>query len=158
MDGPAGQLIAVGHDLQAVAPLRTAVALRSPGVFFTAAELARFASAVVPLQSTAAGFAAKEALFKALPPAPEPWFWTDAELAHDRHGAPRFRARGALARHLGRRGLRVAVSLSHSGDYVSAVVVVSAVRTVNRTHPTRTGRTAPRVLRRIAARPAGPPR
>lgn len=158
MDGPAGHLIAVGHDLQAIDRLRTATALHGPGVFFTAPELDRFAAALVPLQSAAAGFAAKEALFKALPAARRPWFWTDAELVHDRHGAPRFRVHGELARHLRHEGLTVAVSLSHSGDYVSAVVVVSGGRPAPLPHRSRTGRTPRRVLRRLAARPGRTPR
>ena len=125
MDGSRRQLIGLGHDLQLIGELEVASALREPGVFFTAAELRRFAAAVAPLESLAGGFAAKEALFKALPPAGEPWFWTEAELGHDRHGAPRFRTHGSLAGHLARRGLRVSVSISHSGGYVSAVVLVT---------------------------------
>lgn len=141
MDGPSRKLIGLGHDLQLVSELETTAGLREPGVFFTPGELRRFASSADPLQSMAGGFAAKEALFKALPAAPEPWFWTDAELVHDGRGAPRFHPHGALAAHLGRRRLGVSVSISHSGGFASSVVIVtggtSAVArllgTINRT-------------------------
>lgn len=141
MDGPPRGLIGLGHDLQLVSELEATPALREPGVFFTPGELHRFASSADPLQSTAGGFAAKEALFKALPAVPEPWFWTDAELVHDGRGAPRFHPHGALAAHLDRRRLRVSVSISHSGGFASSVVIVtggtSAVArllgTINRT-------------------------
>ena len=102
MDGSRRELTGLGHDLQLISELEVVSALKEPGVFFTPAELERFASATDPLQSLAGGFAAKEALYKALPAAAETWFWTDAELVHDRHGAPRFRAHGPLAGHLAR--------------------------------------------------------
>jgi holo-[acyl-carrier protein] synthase len=125
LDGSRRELIGLGHDLQLISELEVASGLREPGVFFTEGELRRFASSVVPLQSMAGGFAAKEALFKALPATGSTWFWTDAELVHDRHGAPAFRTHGALADHLARHGLRVSVSLSHSGGFVSCVVIVT---------------------------------
>lgn len=120
-------MIGLGHDIQLISELEGAAALREPGVFFTAGELRRFASAPAPAQSLAGAFAAKEALFKALPPLPggQTWFWTDAELVHDRRGAPRFRAHGSLASHLAGHRLGVRVSISHSGGFASSVVVVT---------------------------------
>ena len=114
----------LGHDLQSVSELEAAQGLLEPDVFFTAAELARISRAPSPRESLAAGFCAKEALFKALPPI-DGWFWTDAELLHDARHAPRFQFHGVLGEHLSREGLRVVVSLSHSGGFVSAVVVVT---------------------------------
>ncbi|GAA1500628.1 hypothetical protein GCM10009760_62380 [Kitasatospora kazusensis] len=157
MDGSRRELTGLGHDLQLISELEVASALREPDVFFTTGELAHFAGAVVPLQSLAGAFAAKEALFKALPPADRTWFWTDAELVHDRRGAPGFAVHGALAAHLARHGLRVSVSISHSGGFVSAVVLVTGGA------PAATGflgtidRAVRHVLRRITAHPAGPP-
>lgn len=112
--------------------LRDTTALREPGIFFTSEELSRFGSATDPLESLSGGFAAKEALFKAVPPLPpgQTWFWTDAEVVHDHRGAPRFRTHGSLADHLARHRLKVDVSISHSGGLVSAVVVISGGRTV----------------------------
>jgi acyl-CoA thioester hydrolase len=128
VDGTRRELTGLGHDLQLVSELEAAQALREPGIFFTPGELRRFDSAAVPLESMAACFAAKEALFKALPPPQQggcTWFWTDAELTHDSSGAPRFRTHQSLADYLDRRGLRVCVSISHSGGFASSVVIVT---------------------------------
>ncbi|MEZ4453781.1 MAG: holo-ACP synthase [Nannocystaceae bacterium] len=116
-------LIAVGHDLQLVAELAGREDLREPGVIFTDAECERIARSVDPLRSLAGAFAAKEALFKALP-AVEGAFWTDMELVHDRRGAPSLRFHGALAERFERAGWRALLSISHSGEYASAVVIV----------------------------------
>ncbi|MEE1930314.1 4'-phosphopantetheinyl transferase superfamily protein [Streptomyces sp. TRM 70351] len=154
MDGSRRELIGLGHDLQAVSELEATVALREPGVFFTPAELRHFAAAATPLESMAGGFAAKEALFKALPTASGTWFWTDAELVHDRRGAPGFAAHGALAEHLARRRLRVRVSISHSGGFVSSVVVVTGARALTGFSGTIHGAVRG-VLQRITARASG---
>ncbi|MBU8896866.1 4'-phosphopantetheinyl transferase superfamily protein [Corallococcus sp. M34] len=124
MDGSGRVLIGLGHDLQAVHELESVEGLREPGVFFTQAELAHFARASSPHESLAAGFSAKEALFKALPPV-DGWFWTDAELHHDARHAPRFEFHGALREHAEREGWHTLLSLSHSGGFVSTVVVVT---------------------------------
>ncbi|MEV4439111.1 holo-ACP synthase [Streptomyces sp. NPDC049577] len=161
---PAGAPVGLGHDLQLVSEVEGASALKEPGVFFTPAELRRIASATSPAESLAGGFSAKEALFKALPAAGETWFWTDAELVHDRHGAPRFHARGPLADHLARHRLRVSVSLSHSGGFVSSVVIVTGGTSADPRLPStlhtfrRTIRRGiRRVLRRVPAQTAGAP-
>lgn len=116
-------LIAIGHDLQQIAELAGRDDLREPGVIFTAAECERFSRSADPLRSLAGGFASKEALFKALP-AIDGAFWTDIEVVHDRRGAPSLRLQGALAEHFARAGWRALLSISHSGDYASAVVIV----------------------------------
>jgi holo-[acyl-carrier protein] synthase len=147
----------VGHDLQLISELEVAAGLREPDVFFTDRELRRFAGAVGPLQSLAGAFAAKEALFKALPPAREPWFWTEAELVHDRHGGPGFDIHGSLAGHLARHRLRVNVSISHSGGFVSSVVVVTTHSSAYQRFFGTIDRAVRHVLRRIttyAPRPA----
>jgi holo-[acyl-carrier protein] synthase len=119
-------LIGLGHDLQALHELEAREALWEPGVFFTEAETLRFQGSASPLESLAAGFSSKEALFKALPRV-EGWFWTDAELHHDERHAPRFRFHGALREHMERQGWQAMLSISHSGGFVSTVVIVSAV-------------------------------
>jgi len=117
-------LIGLGHDLQRSTEIDPAGELGAPGTFFTARERTHWEGSVSPRQSMAANFAAKEALFKALP-AMQGHPWTDAEVVHDRHGAPRFELHGALGQLVRDRGWAIQVSLSHSGDYVSAVVAVS---------------------------------
>lgn len=117
-------LIGLGHDLQRISEIEAARALCEPDLFFTEAEMARLSRAARPGESIAAAFAAKEALFKALPPI-DGWYWTDAELVHDARNAPAFRFHGALAARLATLGANAAVSMSHSGDFASAVVVVA---------------------------------
>jgi holo-[acyl-carrier protein] synthase len=152
--GPGRQLIGLGHDLQLISEVARASALREPGVFFTSAELRGFASALVPSQSLAGGFAAKEGLFKALP-ADVTWFWTDAELIPDRHGAPRFRMHGRLAEQLARRRIQVSVSISHSGGFVSSVVLVSGDTPRSGHIFAAMNRTVRHALQRVTAHRAG---
>jgi holo-[acyl-carrier protein] synthase len=156
VDGTGRGLIGLGHDLQLISELEVASGLREPDVFFTSGELRRFASAVVPLETLAGGFAAKEALFKALP-AGETWFWTDAELVHDHGGAPQFRTQGSLASHLARHRLRVSVSISHSGGFASSVVVVTRETPAATRFFGTIDRAVRRVFQRIAAHAAGAP-
>ncbi len=125
MDGAGGVLMGLGHDLQALDELEHVEGLWEPGVFFTEEETARCRRGRSPLESLAGCFSSKEALFKALPRV-EGWFWTDAEVLHDERHAPRFRFHGALREHLERQGWEARLSISHSGGFVSTVVIVSA--------------------------------
>jgi len=118
-------LIALGHDLQRISELEGRPDLLTADTLFTAAERERFARSPAPLHSIAGTFAGKEALFKALPAVPG-GFWTDLEVAHDPRGAPVLRAHGTIAALLAREGWRVHLTISHSGDYASAVVAVVA--------------------------------
>ncbi|HEY0132889.1 MAG TPA: thioesterase family protein, partial [Nannocystis sp.] len=118
-------LIALGHDLQKISELAARDDLLAPGAMFTAAECERLVRSSSPLHSLAGAFASKEALFKALP-AVEGGFWTDLEIVHDRRGAPQLRAHGAFAALLAREGWRVQLTVSHSGDYASAIAAVVA--------------------------------
>lgn len=126
MDGAGRVLIGLGHDLQALRELKNVEQLWEPGVFFTEGETARFRQSVSPMESLAAGFSSKEALFKALPSLPV-WHWTDAEVVHDERHAPRFQFHGVLREEMERHGWRALLSISHSGGFVSTVVVVSGV-------------------------------
>ncbi len=117
-------LIGLGHDLQVLSELEQKAALWEPGVFFTEAETARFRQSADPLQSFAAGFSAKESLFKALPPLEGGWFWTDVEVLADARRAPLLRFHGKLLEHAERSGWVSRLSVSHSGGYVSTVVTL----------------------------------
>jgi holo-[acyl-carrier protein] synthase len=125
VDGAGRVLIGLGHDLQALHELNDVEHLWEPGVFFTERETARFRQSRVPLESLAAGFSCKEALFKALPPLAAAWHWTDAEVLHDERHAPRFSFHGVLGEHMDRNGWQALLSISHSGGFVSTVVLVS---------------------------------
>jgi phosphopantetheine--protein transferase-like protein len=121
-----GRVLGLGHDLQALAGLEAVEALWEPGSFFTEREVERFRGSRSPRESLAGAFSSKEALFKALPPL-EGWFWTDAEVLHDERHAPRFCFHGRLREHLERRGWSVLLSITHSGGFVSTVVLVTEV-------------------------------
>lgn len=118
-------LIGLGHDLQTFQEMERIEALWEPGLFFTEQETAHFHQSRVPLESMAAGFSSKEAFFKALPSLLG-WRWTDAEVVHDERRAPGFRFHGVLREHLERSGWRVLLSISHSGGFVSTVVLIEA--------------------------------
>jgi phosphopantetheine--protein transferase-like protein len=130
-------LIALGHDLQRISELEGRADLLTADTLFTAAECERFARSAAPLHSVAGTFAGKEALFKALP-AVKGGFWTDLEIVHDPRGAPVLRAQGAVAALLAREGWRVHLTITHSGDYASAVVAVVADAPAHRPVPMHT--------------------
>lgn len=93
---------------------------------FTPRELAYCQVRHRPMQHLGARFAAKEAAFKAIGTG---WAsgvtWRDAEVVAQPGRPPRLVARGELARRSRALGAsRFHLSLSHSGDYAAAVVVV----------------------------------
>jgi holo-[acyl-carrier protein] synthase len=74
------------------------------------------------VHSIAARFAAKEALFKSLPPELQPIVgWHDLEVVNDASGKPRFRGLGRMSRLF--TDHNVQLSISHSLDSAVAVVV-----------------------------------
>lgn len=81
------------------------------------------AEAVLPLESLAARFAAKEAFVKALR-APAGMSWQDIEVVTDAAGAPEFLLRGAAEARARELGIVTAhVSLSHDVLVATAFVV-----------------------------------
>jgi holo-[acyl-carrier protein] synthase len=73
------------------------------------------------IQSMAARFAAKEALYKALSPS-HGLHWHDAEVINHENGKPDFLFRGAIAELID--GASVHLSLSHDAGIASAMVVI----------------------------------
>jgi holo-[acyl-carrier protein] synthase len=73
------------------------------------------------IQSLAARFAAKEALYKALSPS-SGLQWHDAEVINHENGKPDFLFRGAIADLID--GASVHLSLSHDAGIASAMVVI----------------------------------
>jgi holo-[acyl-carrier protein] synthase len=124
VDGARRRVIRLGHDLQITSELEGIEGLGEPGVFFTEGELARVLRAKDPKATMAGIFAAKEALFKALPGV-EGHLWSEMEVCHDRRHAPFFRFHGPLGEHVRERGYDVSLSISHSGAYASSVVAVT---------------------------------
>lgn len=91
---------------------------RTPGLeskLFTESERGK------SIQSMAARFAAKEALYKALSPA-HGLQWHDAEVINHENGKPDFLFRGAIAELID--GASVHLSLSHDAGIASAMVVI----------------------------------
>jgi len=75
---------------------------------------------------TAAGiFCAKEALSKALGTGLFRMLFPQAEVLHDTNGAPYFAFHGEMARRM--QGLRAHLSITHSGEYAAAYVILEEV-------------------------------
>ena len=115
--------VGVGIDIQSISAFGRAQALREPGVFFTDHEWGRSARGGNAVESLAGILSAKEALYKALP-VRVPFHWTDIEVRREPGAAPHFHVQGRLARWLDRNGWRALLSISHSGDYATAIAVV----------------------------------
>lgn len=116
-------LVGLGHDIQVTAELAEIESLKVPGIFFTANECI-YLSKKNSLHSVAGFFSAKEAFFKALPDAID-FFWSDLEILHtDRH-APYFKFHNALLEFFTQKQWVAWLSISHSGEYASAVVAIS---------------------------------
>lgn len=73
--------------------------------------------------SLAVRFAAKEAVFKALPDARRP-LWREIEVVQDARGQPGIRFHGETARLFP--GVRILLSLSHDGDMAIASALAEA--------------------------------
>lgn len=116
-------IIGVGIDIVEIARLNRALQ-RTPelaGRLFTERER------VLPYQSLAARFAAKEALAKALG-APRGLLWTDAEIVSDPvTGRPSLTVRDTVAAAAERLGAtRWHVSLSHDAGIATAIVIAES--------------------------------
>ena len=92
---------------------------------FTEAEIAYATGAPARVaERLAARFAAKEAAIKALDLGQESVSWRDIEVRRLASGACELVLHGAVSEAADRRGVgEVALSLSHEGDYATAIVV-----------------------------------
>jgi holo-[acyl-carrier protein] synthase len=95
--------------------------------WFTAREIAYCSAKAVPSRHFAARFAAKEAVVKALPIAWEgPLPWRSIEISNDARGVPSVDLSGPLLDAVASVGVGdVSVSLSHCGEYATAVAIVA---------------------------------
>jgi holo-[acyl-carrier protein] synthase len=120
-------ILGVGLDVCDVERLRRALARPGfRGRVFDESEIRDCERRVRRHLHYSARFAAKEAFFKALGTG---WgkgmAWTEVTIRSDGHGAPLLRVSGAAARRARSLGVtRTHVSLSHSGGYAAAVVVL----------------------------------
>jgi holo-[acyl-carrier protein] synthase len=124
----ASRIVGLGMDIVELAEFEASVASRRNVVrrVFTEGELAYAGAGVRRLERLAARFAAKEAALKAVGIG---WSkgvtWLDAEVVARSAGPPQLIAHRALRRHArARGGTAFHVSLSHSGSYAAAVVLL----------------------------------
>ena len=112
-------IVGIGIDVVDIARFGATLE-RSPRL---AERLFTEAERVLPLNSQAARFAAKEALAKALG-APVGLHWTDAWVVRDSTGRPHLRTQGTVRARADELGVHhLHVSLSHDAGIASAVVV-----------------------------------
>lgn len=114
-------MIKIGTDIEQISRMAAALA-RTPRLaarLFSAAECEYCAGKAHPAQHFTARFCAKEAFIKALG---QPVSLQDIEVTRAPEGQPTLHLTGRAAAYLGER--QVQVSLSHAGDYATAVVVI----------------------------------
>lgn len=114
----------MGCDLERVSALEVNATLRLPGMVFTEGECAYAASQPHPLRTLTGLFAAKEAFFKALAGRVD-FYWTDIEIVQDAQRLPRFRLSGEIGKLIAMKNWNVNVTIAHTSQYASAVVVAS---------------------------------
>ncbi len=91
---------------------------------FTDEEMKYCSDKPNPFQHYAARFAAKEAFSKATGTGWNTDFsWQEVEVINEKSGKPYLRLAGFALENFGRK--KIFLSLSHSGDYVAAVVIIS---------------------------------
>ncbi|MCL5267801.1 MAG: holo-ACP synthase [Bacteroidetes bacterium] len=118
----------VGIDITEVSRIRKSI--EDYGEFFTSKiftedELRYCSEKPNPFQHYAARFAAKEAFSKAAGTGWNSDFsWQEIEVINEASGKPRLRLGGVSLEMFGKK--RIFLSLSHSGDYVTAVVVIES--------------------------------
>lgn len=119
-------VLGIGVDIEEIARFEQLTAewgLRFENKVYTEREIRYCNGKIRPAQHFAARFAAKEAFSKAIGTGWTGAFrWTDVEIRNDEAGKPSFHLHNSLAERFG--GLNIHLSLSHSGAYVAAMVVI----------------------------------
>lgn len=122
-------ILGIGIDIVKIERMRNACHRRTPHFvekIYTKREIEYCYSKKEPFSDLSARFAAKEALLKAFGIG---WgrgiSWTDMEIVEDGLGAPKLNFFGSLEEKAREMGIKEAMlSLSHTGDYAIAVVVL----------------------------------
>ena len=118
----------MGTDIIEVSRIRTSI--ESYGTFFTNKiftfnEIKYCSDKPNPFQHFAARFAAKEAFSKATGTGWNSDFsWHEVEVINEPSGKPCLHLSGLALKNFGEK--KVFLSLSHSGDYVAAVVIIES--------------------------------
>ncbi len=121
----------VGIDIAQISAIGASIdgfGQRFTGRFFTPAEIAYAEQAPASTrQRFAARFAAKEATIKAFGLSEEGVAWSDIEVRRSADGGCTLALHGRVAALVERSGCtQIALSLSHDGDYATAMVVAMA--------------------------------
>ena len=116
----------IGVDIEEIARFEELTGTwgrRFESKLYSDVEIAYCEQKTRPAQHFAARFAAKEAFAKAIGTGWTGAFrWTDVEVRNDAAGKPELLLHNTLAEQFG--GMRIHLSLSHSGAYVTAMVVM----------------------------------
>ncbi|HYA21674.1 MAG TPA: holo-ACP synthase [Thermoproteota archaeon] len=125
-----GSVRGVGVDIVRIERMRIACSRRTQRFLrriFTPQEIGYCYGQKEPYSHLSARFAAKEATLKALGVGlGRGAKWTDIEVYRDERGAPKLNIVGPLRERMEERGARDSMtSLSHTGDYAVAVVVLT---------------------------------
>jgi holo-[acyl-carrier protein] synthase len=119
----------IGIDIEEIARFETLTerwGLRFEKKLFTNEEIQYCSGKIRPPQHFAARFAAKEAFSKAIGTGWTGAFrWTDVEVRNDEAGKPSFVLYNTLSEKFG--GMNIHLTLSHSGAYVTAMVVIQSI-------------------------------
>ncbi|MGO9481339.1 MAG: holo-ACP synthase [Candidatus Kryptoniota bacterium] len=118
----------VGIDIIEVSKIQKSIQDYGPlftGRIFTEEEVKYCSEKPNPFQHYAARFAAKEAFSKATGTGWNSDFsWQEVEVINEKSGKPWLQLSGLSLKKFG--GKKIFLSLSHSGDYVTAVVVIES--------------------------------
>lgn len=121
-------VLGIGIDIEEIARFETLTkewGLRFEKKVYTDEEIRYCSGKTRPPQHFAARFAAKEAFSKAIGTGWTGAFrWTDVEVRNDEAGKPSFILYNSLAERFG--DLNIQLSLSHSGAYVAAMVIIQS--------------------------------
>jgi len=118
----------VGIDIIEVSRIKMSIEDYGPlftDKIFTPSEIKYCTDKPNPFQHYAARFAAKEAFSKATGTGWNNDFsWQEIEVMNEASGKPCLRLKGVALKNFARKN--IFLSLSHSGDYVAAVVIISS--------------------------------
>jgi holo-[acyl-carrier protein] synthase len=121
-------ILGIGTDLLDVARMAKELEKEGAGfrdTVFTPSEIEYCEAKRYPAQHFAARFAAKEALFKALPGSASRNFWREVEVARTGDEPPRLVLHGSVKEAADRLGVtNILISLSHTDRLAAASVVL----------------------------------
>ncbi|WP_197068261.1 holo-ACP synthase [Candidatus Soleaferrea massiliensis] len=129
MYGKNNSICGVGVDMVEIE--RIAKSMENPRFLtrvFSIEEQSYFESRSFPIQTIAAGFAAKEAFSKAIGTGVRGFSLQDVSVRHDALGKPILAFSGPLAQRVREEGWHFELSLSHCREYAVAFVVASKLQ------------------------------